>query len=147
MADLAKLNDAQKSVILARLCNWQAVNAQTKSGAWMRVLGDAAGEDLGVIFGGGLSCKAQELRDSIIPDLYDPANMALAWRVLNWVYPWQHPIGPDDTQSPEAWHDGTVRWGWAIERVIDGSLSPAVAQRSWLDKVLELAIEAGMVTP
>lgn len=65
---------------------------------------------------------------------YDPANMPMAWRVLNWAnntafgtgkldgYPWWHNFVADMRLLP-----------------------PAAAQRAWLDKILELAIEAGLI--
>ena len=67
-------------------------------------------------------------------DLYDPQNMALAWRVLNHVWSYQHLF---DNQI--------VTWSYVIGYAIDGSLPPADAQRTWLDMILSLAIEAGMV--
>jgi hypothetical protein len=109
MTDLTKLNDAQKSVILARLCLWQVVNAKTKSGTW----------------------------DSIIPDLYNPANMALAWRVLNWAM----------TEATGAVTHGMAQMAHPVSWPGLMMAPPDIAQRAWLDKVLELAIEAGMVTP
>ena len=69
-------------------------------------------------------------------NLYDPANMALAWRVLNWAnksVPFNS--GDDIWRQWEGWWDGLD---------IKGEY-PADAQRLWLDKILELAIEAGIV--
>lgn len=76
--------------------------------------------------------KAAEIRGIIvISTLYDPDHMALAWRVLNWA-------------------DGEMKlWDmffpWWDEEFEATALSPADAQRAWLDKILELAIEAGLV--
>ncbi|MBK7181347.1 MAG: hypothetical protein IPH82_29910 [Chloroflexi bacterium] len=67
-------------------------------------------------------------------DLYDPANMALAWRVLNWAA--AHGI---TTQINVVYQYKKGDWA----RMID--LPPADAQRAWLDYILSLAIEAGMV--
>ena len=67
-------------------------------------------------------------------DLYDPANMALAWRVLNWAWASQH-ISENQI----------VTWSYVIGYAIDGSIPPADAQRAWLDMILSLAIDAGMV--
>ena len=67
-------------------------------------------------------------------NLYDPANMALAWRVLNWA------IG-----DPSFGHD-VDHWLWNEGIGYDLlNLAHDVAQRAWLDKVLTLAIEAGLV--
>ena len=67
-------------------------------------------------------------------DLYDPANMALAWRVLNWAA--AHGI---TTQINVVYQYKKGDWA----RMID--LPPADAQRAWLDYILRKAIEAGMV--
>lgn len=65
------------------------------------------------------------------PNLYIPVNMALAWRVLNWA-----------TMEPTAQLAQVARWF-----LIGGGMSllPTQAQRAWLDKIISLAIEAGMV--
>ena len=72
--------------------------------------------------------------DVLCVDLYDPANMALAWRVLNWAA--AHGI---TTQINVVYQYKKGDWA----RMID--LSPADAQRAWLDYILRKAIEAGMV--
>jgi len=69
------------------------------------------------------------------PNLYDPANMALAWRVLNWANEWMANGGARD--FPDFCDD--------ILRCLDAASPPAAAQRAWLDKILSLAIEAGMI--
>lgn len=63
-------------------------------------------------------------------DLYE-APMELSWHVLNW--------------AAETWADGN--WiNWAMyEPYFLLDKSAEVAQRAWLDKILELLIEAGMV--
>lgn len=63
-------------------------------------------------------------------DLYAPANMALAWRVLNWA--------TDDSRS-------LIVWGHAGDVFNLAKLPPEEALATWLDAVLTLAIEAGMV--
>jgi len=67
---------------------------------------------------------------NFISNLYDPANMQFAWRVLNWAQ--QH---FDRTQRRDL--------TYTVMRI---TLPPAQAQAAWLDKVLQLAIEAGLVT-
>lgn len=70
--------------------------------------------------------------------LYDEIYMALAWRVLNWA------IDNEERFLESGGNAGVkemVNWllpSWA-------SLLPAAAQRAWLDEILELAIEAGLV--
>ena len=72
--------------------------------------------------------------DVLCVDLYDVANMALAWRVLNWAA--AHGI---TTQINVVYQYKKGDWA----RMID--LPPADAQRAWLDYILRKAIEAGMV--
>lgn len=67
-------------------------------------------------------------------DLYDPASMALAWRVLNWA------ASQGITTQIHVIYQ-YKKGDWA--RMID--LAPADAQRAWLDYILRKAIEAGMV--
>lgn len=89
-----------------------------------------------------LYCPADKPVDkwNFIPDLYSPANMALAWRVLNWAY-----FNPGEKR---VFHNKFMRWvdirGW--NTLI--SFDPSSAQRIWLDKVVEVALDTGMaVTP
>jgi hypothetical protein len=70
-----------------------------------------------------------------MPNLYDPANMPLAWRVLNWAY--------DLPQiEDQGRHDHFIKW-WREANL--NTKPPADAQRLWLDKILELAVEAGII--
>ena len=62
-------------------------------------------------------------------NLYQPVFMFLAWRVLNWV---------------QTNMDRAARRDLSYI-VMDFTATPAAAQRAWLDKVLSLAIEAGML--
>ena len=76
-----------------------------------------------------------------IVDLYHPANMALAWRVLNWAMsphhsPWVFALAVGDFELEGFLYEAEL---WKIP--------PADAQRLFLDKILELAIEAGIVDP
>lgn len=67
--------------------------------------------------------------------LYDPVYMALAWKVLNWA---NNSFFGGDTRLDQ--------WHWWHDFVADMRLlPPAAAQRAWLNKVLTLAIEAGMI--
>lgn len=70
------------------------------------------------------------------PDyLYAPKLMFLAWRVSNFVY--------SEFFNGEDWCDGYMTWWHEVDWY---RYEPADAQRIWLDKILTLAIEAGMVT-
>lgn len=121
----------EASVMLARLCGWHIGNKKTERGAWIRVLCDDHGNDLGLRppFGGGVAPKHQELVPSGLFNLYAPANMALAWRVLNWV---------------QANMDRGARRDLSYI-VMDFTAPPAAAQRAWLDEVSKMATEAGLV--
>lgn len=84
-------------------------------------------------FGWDLGMTEDEVMRKWFPDLYKPEHMALAWGVLNWAY----------RENLERF-DELIRTDllWYLYE------SPAEeAQRLWLDKVLELAIEAGLVEP
>ena len=80
-------------------------------------------------------------------DLYDPASMALAWRVLNWAFvpPGTSPNIPDGStikSHMDYW------WFHPMPGVYPTPyVKPADAQRLWLDKILELAIAANLVPP
>jgi len=89
-------------------------------------------------FGDSIACPPTS---DDLPNLYAPANMVLAWQCLNWV----------DTQNI---HLDTVKGerSMRVELYYDVfhsmgafDLPPAQAQAAWLDKVLELVIEAGLV--
>jgi hypothetical protein len=71
--------------------------------------------------------------DHIVPNFYNAKNMALAWRALNWA---------DRTFS----HLHTDYDQCALETLgVHSGMLPAEAQAAWLDKILEYAIEAGMI--
>ncbi len=129
----------EASVMLAELCGWHIGNIRLESRAWMRVMVDASGTDLGLRppFGGGLNKKEQELKPTTLFNLYDPANMALAWRVLNW---WE-------------WVKSEEGGGLSEKTFFVGfgdfeawmKMLPAEALRRWLDKILSLAVKEGMI--
>jgi hypothetical protein len=113
MMDISNLTDQEKSVLLAKAMGWPIEQG-------LKVFGQI---------------------DWIIPPegdmiatLYNPVNMALAWRVLNWA----------QEQQPEYVGQGFLDF-WDVEYPHLYEFSPAEAQRLWLDKILELAIEAGLV--
>jgi hypothetical protein len=67
-------------------------------------------------------------------DLYSTSNMALAWRVHLWA------LKSDIYDSYRYWlQQGT---GWAGDKLWWEAPDP---QRAWLDKILSLAIEAGLL--
>ena len=87
-----------------------------------------------------LLAKAMAPEDGVFDhtlNLYDPANMALAWGVAGFAMEqtsaWNAPGGYAMAYDFQEW--------WVCE--IEPGLPDA--QRLWLDKVLSLAIEAGLV--
>lgn len=79
------------------------------------------------------------------PDyLFAEKWMFLAWRVLNWAMEQKFAINESCTFDQELW-DFLSDVGLDEKEGIY-EFPPAAAQRAWLDKVLELAIEAGKVT-
>ena len=107
---MGELTDQEKSVMLARAMGWTI-----------------SPQDVGVLF-------RPDESERWIANLYAPAHMALAWRVLNWV-----------THSARI----GARFDIWFSRELHGldflRYKPADAQRAWLDKILQLAIEAGIV--
>ncbi len=111
------MSDQEKSVLLAKAMGWRVfrsgnIQAKLDGSQWMT------------------------------KDLYDPANMALAWRVLNWANSQKHYYAGFQGYSGLMF-DFLYHWLFSDETFFE--LSPADAQRLWLDKILELAIEAGLV--
>lgn len=121
-----EMSQEEKSVALAKLCGWEYSDD-------MRYLSGVY--EYGVIW-------FDRTDDS--PNLYDPANMALAWRVLNWASYNLNKITDDFSEG--------VLFDFMISGVVTNGYYDAVwtappdeAQSAWLDKILELAVEAGMV--
>ena len=106
------MNDQEKSVMLARAMEWTVTASLTNDRQYISPPNRPDSEDY-------------------ITDLYDPANMALAWRVHLWAH-----------YSAEVNHGYRYR-NWCIRDT--DTLFNENAQRLWLDKILELAIEAGLV--
>ena len=140
-----ELSDEQKSVMLAKAMGWEPTPVPVPDVPLLVMFKTNSGESL---YSTSVLCQMSldDFWERHMPNLYHPQHMSLAWRVLNWA------IWPDDL-SPRIDEYRTVkgeieRW-WFNPK--PGSLapcyvSPAAAQRMWLDKILELAIEAGLVT-
>ena len=116
----------EASVMLARLRGWRMEETQWGDGF---VLTDGQEETI----------DGELYTDGQMVNLYDPANMALAWRVLNWAF---NNLPGDTGQSQNFFDFLNAREYWEQEFL--WSMPPAAAQRAWLDKILQLAIEAGM---
>lgn len=124
--NIEQMTDEEKSVALARL-----MGLEIDEGHRFEMPGDIWG---GSDYWGWIT------------NFYLPIHMALAWRVLNWAL------------RNEIIYYGLVDWLYATsDNIPDGYktagsnwfsiffLPPAEAQRIWLDKILSLAIEAGLV--
>jgi len=120
MSTIEKMTDQEKSVFLAK----------------------AMGKPLWII---RLDVSMMGIEDSTISNLYDPANMSLAWMCLNWASERDDDI--DDYSYPYYYAQGVEELFDTDVEIKDQiwAMSPAVAQCLWLDKILELAIEAGLV--
>ena len=122
-----ELSDQEKSVMLAKLWGWEMEYEPPKYR-----------NDYGTAFlmSNGKPLHAVQFRYPAaypsIPNLYDPVNMSLAWLGLNWAD--TNLKGYDALDLYFWWDKGSLL-----------SLPPEKAQRAWLDKILELAIEAGML--
>lgn len=112
----------EASVLIARMCGWLTTdvtfhNYFPPNGKGASV-NHRRGHNDSEIFG-------------LCPTLYNPVNMALAWRVLNWV------------ASLDAPYTLRLMNIWSFEEW--AKLPPSEAVRAWLDKILELANESGML--
>lgn len=118
--NLTELSDQEKSVALAKAMGQKPEKILYKDYDDTSVTG---------AYWDGMSYRAH-------PNLYDPANMAMAWRCHLWAIdvdgPWAFAVAAGDF----SYEDWLYRFGiW----------SQTDAQRLWLDKILELAIEAGLI--
>ncbi len=156
--NIDKLSDQEKSVLLARAMEWKIIHKPTEWEVGHYSRGYYAIHDendnripLRVLFEAGENYyshpypKMPELEDFSVLNLFDTDEMALAWRVLNWAanrndriddysYPYTIAQGAESLFSIDYEIEEQI-WAW----------EPANAQRLWLDKILELAIEAELV--
>ncbi len=121
--DVSNLTDQTKSVLLAKALAWSDPVYLTGPQLW--VVYEHSGE-----------IHSSPYRFN----LYAPATMALAWRVLNWA------VYKPSLNTPQFDENGfeveSLRFGF-FRYEIWGEMPDA--QRRWLDKILTLAIEAGLV--
>ena len=121
---LKDLNDQEKSVLLAKAMGWKtdddALKIHLPNPLW----------------------RESGYRQNVIRNLYDPANMALAWQVLNWA--WKQTGNPNNDPLSER---RSQEWIDKIDQILmDYWCDSAVkAQQAWLDKIFALAVEAGLI--
>ena len=123
-----KLSDEQKTVMLARAMGWK--KAEPSPTVMELFYGKIAQH---------MPAEVWQTSDGSwipfgLPNFYDESQMALAWRVLNWAG-----ANGITTQINAVYQYKEGDWVCIID------LSPADAQRTWLDYILRKAIEAGMV--
>ncbi len=124
----------EASVMLARMCGW-VYQHDGITGSWYT--GNDVLADTTLLYDEWQ--RTRQGYDVIDLNLYAPANMALAWRVLNWAMNTNPDMGVSlllDVYRLDSFECGFVD----LPR-----LKPADAQRAWLDKILTLADSAGML--
>lgn len=112
------MDDREKSIKILKAMGWHPVKMpKNHSEGWYRLADEAGNWDATTL--------ASSNPDNVwtdAPNLYSPQNMAMAWKVLNWVD--RQPIG-DDFEN--YWHRYEL---WAE--------TPEAAQRDWLDRIIKL---------
>ena len=121
--------DQEKSVLLAQAMGWYQVDSEPIMGArW----------------------KAPDKPDQHWfnpPNLYNPANMPLAWRVLNWAWGKHDRMVLVINEKDEVVVKPLKYWTWRLLNVLweAGVMEPEKAARHILDSIFNLAIEAGLI--
>jgi hypothetical protein len=111
----------EKSLLLARLLGWQCVYAADGVCAVIR------GREFV-----GTSTAFWYTESGPHVDFYEAENMALAWKIMTRVVELDSHLEADFKMW---WH------GQALYQI----KSPKIAQQLWLDKILELAIQAELL--
>lgn len=141
---MTEMTDQEKSVVLARLCGWLVTDEYFHSYHPPNGKGASVNHTKGYT-------AAQLFDKPLCMTLYAPANMSLAWRVLNWALSHNKDAG-DEFENLWVYPFGDEIFAFMYAIAQSGSgrsvleLPPADAQRAWLDKIIKLATEAGMVT-
>lgn len=112
----------EKSLLFARVMEWETKTHEVVVGGWL---------------------FRPDASHRWVSNLYDPANMHLAWRVLNWGYT-QHDrmiVVVDGPDVPLAY------WGWRINNLLWSAarMKANKAARHILDGIFDLAIKAGQL--
>ena len=151
--DVSKLSDQEKSVMLARAMGWTIEHNEvgedphTGRNYYSSWISDDAGRPIDwPCDDGTVEWSIPAFRPSwreFTFNLYDSANMPLAWRVLNWFTGEDREIDKESIKKLPAFL-AFDSW-WTAKDNFLYQLSPVDAQRAWLDKILELAIDAGLV--
>ena len=126
---MSDLTDQQKSVLLAKAMGWEYYIGQHDKRLHIQY-------------------RSDDPTKRLLPqngELYDPANMHLAWRVLNWAC-FNEGISRylDYNSNPHSDYPLHILMAYMDEHEIVIK-PPAYAQRLWLDKIFKLAVEAGII--
>lgn len=124
--DIDELSPRQKSDLLIGLVGWHWEEDCPRG--YAPSLHDENHRDI-LTQEGGLTW------DGELPDLYQEANMYLAWRVALW-------CNLSGTLLPDGKTMGRTFQGYCLDHFLWGESG---AQGAWLDKALQLAIAAGLV--
>lgn len=117
------MNDQEKSVMLARAMGlevYESKEAYFKAGMPHAIEYDVNIEHPAYF-------HAEHRLSNVLPNYYDPVNMALAWTVLQH---FKHEGGNLRDTDYDTWVDED---------------NAADAQRTWLDKIFYKSIEAGII--
>ena len=125
--------DLEKSAQLARLAGWQlSERVEEEDDTYcVGVILDRYGKELDI-------ADVEYIPQPVwgFPDLYDKQNMGLAWLIVYWAKEQDRGTDGFVAEAFDMWlHDLPGLWGHPL------------AQRMWLDKVLELAKEFGVPVP
>ena len=121
--DVSKMSDREKSVLLAKALGWEIQSWPNEERILIRVPPNR----------------------QPVENIYNPTNMALAWRVLNWASSRNDDI--DDYSFPYVFYQGVEElfdWEDETETPMWG-MPPVEAIRRILDTILKLVIEAGII--
>lgn len=131
---LDELGEREKSVLLARAMGWLWERRTDKNGRayWE---GQKISGHLFINPNHPDYLVGGEAGFDKMINLYYPHNMSYSWLVLNWAL--SYPKGASAISGLLSWHlDNAYPFSlWGYEK----------AQSIWLDKILELAIEAGLI--
>lgn len=129
---MTDMTDQQRSALLMKAMGW-ILGEPHRHGMWTHVS----------VYGPSGTAVDSQIHPviaftdgKVLLDLYDPANMSLAFRVLNWASDSRN-LRRSQREELELFlsgrEDGVPKW-WHED-----------AQRLWLDKIFFMAIEAGIV--
>ena len=146
------MNDHEKSVLLVKAAGWfiehqESEDIQTGKVYWTSWISDENGTPIKWPCGEStiewISPFFKPGWNAFKLDLYDLANMGLAWKILNWAWK-KHDrmvIFVDEPDVPLAF------WTWRIMNTLwqAGNKEPEEALRDILDRIFSLSIEAGLI--